>query len=167
MMKNKKTDGITLRGFYRVKLTEGPGKKPTRIVGDSGWNENTVVNEGFDDFLCRLLAVQASSKQVRYIALGTGTAPNATHATLNGEIMGSTQRKVATVSVSNSKTVRFTATFYSSDSFLTGASNLRNIGLYDSNATNNSMFAGSTFASSSCDINQNVNVTYDIQFSGT
>ncbi len=159
-----KSTGIRVHGFYRVRLTEEGN--PAKIAGDSGWHENTVVNEGFDDYLCRLLAATASSKQVRYIALGTGTAPNATHTTLDGEIMGSTQRKTATISVSNSKTVRFLATFYSSDSFLTGAgSNLRNIGLFESNQTDNILFAGSTYASSSCNTNQNVNVTYDIQFS--
>lgn len=166
MTKPKPTgEGISVHGFYRLQLTEGPAKAP-KIVGDSGWCENTVVNEGFDDFLVRLLGKQTSSKQIGYVALGTGTAPNATHTTLNGEIMGSTQRKAVTVSASNSKTLRFTATFYSSDSFLTGAgSNLRNIALYDSNATDDMMFAGSTYASSSCNTNQNVNVTYDIQFS--
>ena len=78
--------------------------------------------------------------------------------------MGSTQRKAPTVSVTSSKTLRFTATFYSSDSFLTGASNLQNVGLFESSAAN-SLFAGNTYASSSCNTNQNVNVTYDIQFS--
>jgi len=151
-------DGIKIHGFYRLRLTEGDGDVPDKIVGDSGWCQNTITNEGFDDFLCRLLAAQASSKQVNYIAIGTGTAPNVTHSTLDGEIMASTQRKTVTVSVSGSKTVRFTATFYSSDNFLTGASNLRNIGLFESNATDDILFAGSTYASSSCNTNQNVEI---------
>lgn len=157
-------ENVGIRGFYRLHLTEERNGKQV-IVGDSGWCGNTVVNEGFDDYLCRLLAAQASSKQISYVALGTGTAPNVTDSTLNGEISGSTKRTAVTVSVSNSKTVRFTATFDSAASFLGGASNIRNIGLFDNNATNGTLFAGSTYASSTCNTNQNVNVTYDIQFS--
>jgi len=156
---------IGVRGFFRLQITEPQNGKPPKVVGDTGWMKNTVVNEGFDDYLCRLLAAQASSKQVSYVALGTGTAPAVTDTTLNGEISGSTKRQSVTVSVSNSKTVRFTATFNSTDSFLGGASNIRNIGLFDNNATNGTLFAGSTFASSTCNTNQNVNITYDIQFS--
>lgn len=166
-MKKISTDeaAIKIKGFFRLQITEDQEGKPAKIVGDSGWRENSLTNEGFDDYLCRLIAAQASSKQIGYIALGTGTAPNATHATLNGELGGSTKRKAVTVSVSNSKTVRFTATFGSTDSFLAGQSTLQNIGLYDNNATNGAMFAGSTYPTSTCDSNQNVNVTYDIQFS--
>lgn len=155
-------DSIKVKGFYRVQITEGEGKS-LKVVGDSGWRRNIVVDEGFDDFLCRLLANTTSSKQVGFISLGTGTLPNATHSTLNGEI-GSAQREAVTVSISNSKTARFTATFASADSFLGGQSSLRNIGLYDNAAANGTMFAGSTFASSTCDTNQNVNSTYDIGF---
>lgn len=155
-----KGDGITIHGFYRVTLDDGTGE----IVGDSGWGENLVVNEGFDDYLCALLGKTTNSKQVDFIALGTGTKPGAANTQLDGEIMGSTQRKAPTVSVTSSKTLRFTATFYSSDSFLTGASNLQNVGLYDSSAAG-ALFAGNTYASSSCNTNQNVNVTYDIEFS--
>lgn len=155
---------VGIRGFYRLQLTEDKNGKQV-IVGDSGWCGNTVVNEGFDDYLCRLVAAQASSKQVSYVALGTGTAPAVTDSTLNGEISGSTKRTQVTVSVSNSKTIRFTATFASDQSFLSASSNIRNIGLFDNNATNGTLFAGSTYASSTCNTNQNVNVTYDIQFS--
>jgi len=158
-------DGIAVHGFFRLRLTEGKGDENDRIVGDSGWKRNAIPNEGFDDFLCRLIAAQASSKQISYVALGTGTAPGAGDTTLNGEISGSTKKQTVTVSVSGSKTVRFTATFYSSDSFLGGASTLRNIGLYDASGTNASLFAGNTYTTSSCDTNQNVQITYDIQFS--
>jgi hypothetical protein len=153
-------DGIKIHGFYRVTLDDGNGE----IVGDSGWGENLVTNVGFSDYLCALLAKTTNSKQVGFIALGEGTVPNATHATLANEIMLSTQRKAPTVTVTGSKTLRFTATFYSSDSFLTGASDLQNVGLY-SGSSGIGLFAGNTYASSSCNTNQNVNVTYDIEFS--
>lgn len=159
------TEKIGVRGFYRIQITENQKDGSVKVVGDSGWCRNTVVNEGFDDYLCRLLSKQTSSKQVGYVALGTGTAPNATHTTLDGEISGFTKRTAVTVSVSNSKTVRFTATFDSAASFLGGASNIRNIGLFATTDTTDILFAASTYASSTCNTNQNVNITYDIQFS--
>jgi hypothetical protein len=156
---------VGLRGFFRLQIEESQVGKPPKIVGDSGWCKNTVVNEGFDDYLCRLLSAQASSKQISHVALGTGTAPNVTHTTLDGEISGSTKRQTVVVSVSNSKTIRFTATFNSSGSFLAASSNIRNIGLFHNNSTSATLFAGSTYSSSACNTNQNVNITYDIQFS--
>ncbi len=117
-----------------------------------------------EDYLCKLVGKSSGSKQVAFVALGVGTLPNATHATLANEIMLSTQRKAPDLAITSSKTLRFTATFYSSDSFLTGASDLQNIGLY-SGSSGVGLFAGNTYASSSCNTNQNVNVTYDIEFS--
>jgi len=158
-MKHKpKGDGIKIHGFYRIQLEDKDGK----ISGDSGWRENTIVNEGFDDFLVRLISNTTDSKQIRYMALGTGGAPNVTHTSLPGEIMGSTKKVQVTVSASNSKTCRFTATFNSSDR--TVSYDISNIGLYDTSATNAQLFAGSDYASSTAATNQNVNATYDIQF---
>ena len=155
-----KGDGIAIRGFFRVTLDDGTGD----IVGDSGFNPNVVTNDGYADYLCKNLAGTSGSKQIGFIALGSGTLSNVTHATLDKEIMLSTQRKAPTVTVTGSKTLRFTATFFSSDSFLTAAKNLANVGLY-SNSSGVALFAGNTYASSSCNTNQNVNVTYDIEFS--
>jgi hypothetical protein len=163
-MARPKSEGIRVHGFTRVRLTEDSGEPGSKIVGESDWDQNVVVNDGFDAYLCKNLAGTSGSQQVGFIALGTGTKPGAAHQSLDGEIMGSTKRKAPTVSVTSSKTLRFTATFYSSDSFLTGASNLQNVGLFEASAAN-SLFAGNTYASSSCNTNQNVNVTYDIQFS--
>lgn len=159
-----KGDGIRVHGFYRVRLTEGTGEAGSKVVGESDWNDNVVVNEGFDDYLCNLLGGTTASKQIGFMALGTGTKPGVAHTSLDGEIMGSTERKAPVAASQSSKTMRFTATFYSSDSFLTGASNLQNVGLFASSAENQ-LFAGNTYTSSSCNTNQNVNVTYDIQFS--
>lgn len=153
---------LRLRGFYRVQIEE-EGK----VVGDSGWNENQVTNEGMRDYLCRLLGGIANSKQVSHAALGTGGAPNATDTTLPGEIdHSSTSRAAVSAATNGSSSVRFTATFASSDSFMSATANISNIGLYQqSDVTTATLFAGNTFASSSCATNQNVNATYDITFS--
>jgi hypothetical protein len=79
--------------------------------------------------------------------------------------MESTQRKAVTFANVASTTAQFTATFASGDSFLSAAANLSNIGLFSGTATDATIFAGNTFASSSCATNQSVNVTYQIRFS--
>ncbi len=161
MKKNSKTkDTIKVRGFFRLQITEdGKG-----IVGDSGWCKNQVTNDGINQFLCLTLAGMAGSKTVNKVALGTGGAPAATDTTLAGEIMSSTQRVTVSPSTVSSKTIQFTAAFASSASFLSAAANLSNIGLFNS-AAGGTLFAGNTYTSSSCNTNQNVNVTYQIRFS--
>jgi hypothetical protein len=139
-------ESIKLEGFSRVQI-----EQDGEIRGDSGW---VGPNQG-----------DAGSKFVQYVALGTGTAPGAAAVTLDGEIMGSTQRKSVTFASNGSTTAEFTATFASSDNFLTVAADLSNIGLFFTTTTNDTLMAGNTYTSSSCDTNQNVNVTYQIRFS--
>ena len=153
-------EGLKIHGFSRVQI-EQDGK----IVGDSGFvGPNQIVNLGFLDYLVKLIAASAGSKQITHIALGTGAAPASNGTTLPGEIMSSTQRGTVTVANVNSNTAQFTATFSSSAAFLTAAADLSNIGLFNTSAEG-TLFAGNTYASSSCDTNQNVNVTYQIRFS--
>ncbi|MHA2265143.1 MAG: hypothetical protein ACXAEN_22340 [Candidatus Thorarchaeota archaeon] len=156
------SEAIKIQGFSRVQIEDKTGK----ITGDSGWvGPNQITNLGFLNYLVKLLGASAGSKQIAQVALGTGTAPNATHNTLPGEIMASTQRTSVSVGSVGSTTAEFTATFASSDNFLTVAVNLSNIGLFAATTTNDTLFAGNTYTSSSCDTNQNVNVTYQIRFS--
>jgi len=157
----KKTkDTIKVRGFFRIQITEdGKG-----IIGNSGWKKNQVTNLGFEQYLCQTLGGMAGSKTVSHIALGTGGAPAAGDTSLAGEIMSSTQRKTVSPSTIASKTLQMTAAFASSDSFLTAAANLSNVGLFNTSTTG-TLFAGNTFTSSSCNTNQNVNITYQIRFS--
>lgn len=155
-----------IKGFSRVQITEPSSDGTEKVVGDSGFvGPNQITNLGFLNYLVKLLGNSAGSKQVGFVALGTGSAPNASHTTLNGEIMSSTQRKAVTFGSSGSTTAQFTATFASSDSFLTAAANLSNIGLFSATTTDDTLFAGNTYTSSSCATNQNVNVTYQIRFS--
>lgn len=153
---------ITLHGFTRVQISNPDGS----LAGDSGWRgPNQIVNDGILNYLVHNLGKSAGSCQIGYVALGEGTdAPNATDTTLASEIMASTQRKAVTYGSVGSTTAQFTATFSSSDSFLSAAVDLANIGLFNSDATDDTLFAGNTFDSSSCDTNQNVNVTYQIRF---
>ena len=150
-------DGLKIKGMFRVKITEN-GK----IVGDSGWKQNQITNDGFNDYLCKALGAVSGSKQVSHLALGTGGVPAASATTLSGEVQG--RQSVTAASSSSSKTIRFTGTFSSSNSFVTATANVSNIGLFNSSSTG-TLFAGNTFASSAVATNQNVNSTYDIIFS--
>ena len=150
-------EGVGVRGCFRINIMED-GK----LVGDSGWMENQVVNLGFNWYLAALLGGTTGSLQVGFMALGSGTQPGAANTDLEGEVEERTS--VAAATSSGSKTVRFTATFGSSDSFVTDTQNISNVGLFALSAAG-SIFAGNTYASSSCATNQDVNCTYDIIFS--
>lgn len=149
--------GIKVRGFYRVHITEDGN-----LVGDSDWLENLVVNLGFNQYLVSTLGAIAGSKQISHAALGSGAAPAAGDTVLAGEVEKRTSVTAATSS--SSKTLRFTATFGSSDSFVTDTQNVSNIGLFNTSA-GGTIFAGNTFASSAVATNQQVNATYDLIFS--
>lgn len=152
---------IGLRGFFRVNIVN-PGKdgKPDEIVGDSGWRENQVTNEGFRA-ISRLIGGISGSSQVTHAALGTGGAPAAADTTLTGE--QSVRAAVTAATSSNSKAVQFTATFDSAVSFVTATKNISNIGLgATSTAGAATIFCGAAFASSAVATNQNCNVTYTI-----
>lgn len=167
--KNQAQDGLKIRGFYRIQITEDNGK----VVGDSGWKENAVVNLGFNNYLVKTLGAIAGSAQISHMALGTGGAPGATDTALAGEVStngsGSVVRSAVTAATSSSsKTARFTATFSSANSFITAAANISNVGMFNVSGpttASGSLFAGNTYTSSSCATNQNVNATYDIIFS--
>jgi hypothetical protein len=112
-------DGIKVKGCYRIQITEDD-----EIVGDSGWHENLVVNLGFNQYLVSTLGAIAGSKQISHMALGTGGAPTAAQTSLAGETDKRTSVTAATSSAS--KTLRLTATFGSSDSFVTASRNISN-----------------------------------------
>jgi hypothetical protein len=150
--------GVKIKGFYRVHITDPDGA----IVGDSGWVRNQVTNLGFNQFLVSALGSIAGSKYVSHLALGTGTVPGAAATALDGEV---TSRQAVTAATSaTSKTLRLTGTFSSADNFVGATVTLQNIGLFNS-ASGGTLFAGNTYATSTCATNQNVNCTYDIIFS--
>lgn len=154
--------GMRLRGFSRLQIVDPDGT----IAGDSGWNENTVTNDGKLVFLVRALASSAGSQYLSYAALGEGTEPGAAATSLESEVVGTGAaqiRDAMSMESSGSTALRCTGTFNSSDSFVTATESIKNIGLFQS-STGGTIFAGNSFDSSSCATNQNVNYTYDITF---
>jgi hypothetical protein len=147
------SDGIVVKGAFRLNIVEGD-----KIVGDSGWISNQITNEGFRSMV-RLLGGIAGSSAVSHLALGSGGAPAASDTSLAGEVV---KRQAVTAATSNtSKAVLFTGTFSSANSFVTNTQNISNIGLFGASSAS-TLFAGNTFASSSCATNQDVNVSYSI-----
>ena len=163
MVKTKKKgnySSLKVRGFTRVQLVE-----KGRVVGDSKWVENSLTNNGFDLYLARLVGAQSGSLQVGRVVIGTGSAPNATHTALDGELNTATYtRNSPTVSVVGSKTLRFTGTFASSDSHITAAVNVSNIGLVNNTTSGGSIMNGTTYSSSQWNTNQDYNYTYELRF---
>jgi len=151
-------DNVGIRGFYRLRIRNQDGS----IAGETPWLKNQVTNLGFNQYLVLSLGSIAGSKYITHLALGTGTAPGATDTTLAGEVQK--RQAVTAASSSSSKRLRLTGTFSSSDSFITAASeNLSNIGLFNT-SSGGTIFAGNTYASSAVASNQNVEVTYDLDF---
>jgi len=145
------TDAVGIKGSFRLQITED-GK----VVGDSGWWTNQITNEGFRAMVRAVSGITGSS-QITHLALGTGGAPAAADTTLGGEVVK--RQAVTAATSSTSKAVQFTGTFSSANSFVTSTQNISNIGLF-ATSSGGTLFAGNTFASSSCATNQDVNCSY-------
>jgi len=147
-----------IRGFYRVQLGEKKNGK-TKVVGDSGWNENEVMNLGFQNYICALIGSVAGSKQVGAMVIGTGGVPNVTHTQLPGE----TKRQSCGNATVASKTMQATLAIASGD-HPGGTPAISNIALIETTASNGSIMCGNTYASSSWATNQGLSATYQLQF---
>jgi hypothetical protein len=160
---------MKVRGMFRLQIEDGP---TGRIVGDSGWRENLITNVGFLNMVNQMGTSLTGSK-LSYAALGTGGAPNATDTNQSGEVStngsGSVVRAALTAATSStSKTLHNTATFSSSNSFITASASISNVGLWQTSGpitSSGSLMQGQTYTSSSLATNQNVNLSYDLIFS--
>lgn len=153
---------IILQGFSRIKLGEEDENGILKIVGDSGWTgPNEVVNLGFQDYICKSIGSLAGSKYVTHMALGTGTAPNASHTSLDGE---TGTREATTNSVLSSKTLQASASWSSDDH--PGDCTLQNVALFNT-SSGGTLLCGNTYSTSSWGSNQNVSATYQVRFGTT
>ena len=134
------SDGMSVRGFFRVQLTEeGKG-----VVGDSGWQENQVTDLGIRQYVVDWLT-SGAGKSVTHMALGTGGAPASNATSLSGEVTGSAGagRQAVSSSIVASGTAQFTGAFASANSFVTATANISNIGLFNTSTVGGgTIFAG-------------------------
>lgn len=152
-------EGIQLKNFSRVRIVNEDGS----IAGDSGFvGPNTVSNLGFNQYLVMTLGSIAGSKYLTHLALGTGGTIATDATALAGEVGSRTALTAA--SSNTSKTLRCTATFAAGWHDSGTAHEISNIGLFNT-SSGGTIFAGNTYASSSCASNQAVNATYDVVFS--
>jgi hypothetical protein len=162
-MISKIKDGIGLKGCFRLRIREND-----RVVSTSKWYENLIVDDGIEKYVARSFAGEAGSLQVSHVTIGTGGVPASNATAIPGEAIVSSRRGAVTKAFSqranstNTATQQFTATLASSDSFITAAANISNIGLVNS-STNGTIMAGQTYASSALATNQNVEITYQIR----
>ena len=149
-------DSVKIKGMFRVQLTED-GK----VVGDSGWHENMITNDGFNQYLVRHLGGDTDRKSITHMAIGTGTAPASDATSLAGEITTDAGRIAVSSSSVASHTYQATAQWASS--LHTGTHTIQNLGLFNTES-GGTIFAGNTFATSQWNSNQDVNATYQIRF---
>jgi hypothetical protein len=161
----KQADEVGLKGCFRLRIREGSDGK---VVGDTGWMNNLVTNDGIDKFFARCFAGSSGSLQVSHLSIGTGGAPTSAQTSLTGEIVEANERAAVSLSFSQraasngTATMQFAATLASADSFITAAVNISNIGLFNS-ILNGTMMAGNTYTSSALATNQNVEMSYQIR----
>ena len=149
-------ENTRVKGFTRIQITDA---KTGKVVNDSGWHENTVVNVGFEQYIVGSIGGVGSSKQVSFLAIGTGGAPSATDTTLAGE---TGVRVGASNSVISSKTLQCTGQF--SGTAMASTCTIQNVALVNT-SSGGTILAGTTYATSQWASNQNVNATYQLRFS--
>lgn len=161
MARKKKSPhtAISIRGFGRVQLGErGTGK----ILGDSGWFENTVTDNnggGLTAYIAAKVGDVAGSKTPTHLALATQTAAmNATQTALTGETR---VRKALTASTVATGTLRMTASWSSTDN--TAAITIGAIGVHN-HATTGTLASGATYTTSQWASNQDLSATYEWRF---
>lgn len=151
-------EDVKLKGCLRVRLGEEKNGKQ-KIVGDSGWVKNMIVNLGVQDYLIDWLGAGAGGKSASTIIIGTGTAP-ASNATA---IDGTTVQSAGGSSIVASRTFQITNSWASGD-HPGGTPNIRNAALANQGTGTFTIFNGGTFASSAWNSNQALSITYQVQF---
>lgn len=160
MLKSK----ARVRGFlYTQILEKDPKTGKVKIVGDSGWKQNTVTNFGLDNAMAGACIGQAASVQVGYAGLASqSTTVNVTQASLLGASDPVNAVDVTTIVTGKG---RCTVSFHGSD--MGGTMTIGSIGLFstDTQTAAADMIAGATFATSQYASDQSVNATYQLEFS--
>jgi hypothetical protein len=153
----KQNTEIRVRGFARAQIKDKKGK----IVGDSGWCQNTVTNYGLNNACAGCAIAATGSTPVRSAVLATQTdAVNVTHISMIGV---ENQVEALTPSTVATGTARVTGSFAGANNSATltiGA-----IGLHLSSNSATDLIAGVLFTTSQMATNQDLDFTYELRFS--
>ena len=151
-------ENTKIKGCIRVQLGEEVDGKQ-KVVADSGWVENMIVNLGVQDYLIDWLGAGSGGKAADTIIIGTGTAP-ASDAT---GLQGTTVQSAGNSSIVASRTFQITNSWASGD-HPGGTPNIRNAALADQGTGSYTIFCGGTFDSSAWNSNQALSITYQVRF---
>ena len=164
MAKKQKDEGISIRGFFRIRIGEKDENGNLKIVGESDWCKNTFTSVvGVGNGIIDVWAADAGSQLAQSMVLGTQTdAVTTAQASLSGQGGGAeatadwkTVTKATTVTAA-SGTFQMSATFDGSDF----AANLGAVAV--ASASNGSILSGNVFgATSSFDTGQTASVSYE------
>lgn len=151
-------ENVPSLGRFRIKLGEKINGK-TVVVGDSGWVENTVTNEGRDKYIAAKIGDVSGSKTPTHLQLATqSTAVDATQTSLLGETR---VRKTLLASTVATGTLRMTASWSSADNV--AACTIGSIGVYNTSSAG-TLGSGQTYTTSQWNSNQDVSATYEWRF---
>jgi hypothetical protein len=163
MSKKGISDGAGVKGFFRLNIIDHKDGK-SEVVGDSGWCQNQITNAGYSNFIIGPMVADAASSIATAAALGTGSAPASDATGLAGELVSANARFSLAKVVTGTKSAQWTGSLNSNVYQATAA--IANVGLFATNAiTAGTICAGNTFATSTLQTNQTVNLTYSITFS--
>lgn len=150
---------IRIRGFCRLQIGETQPDGSKKIVGDSGWFQNTFVNDGRNNYIAGKIGSVAGSKTPTVFQIATqSTAVDATQTSLLGET--NIRPTLAAVTVATG-TLRMTASWSSTDN--TAAITIGSIAVYNTTSAG-TMGSGQTFATSQWNSNQDLSATYEWRF---
>jgi len=151
----RKNDRISLNGFFRVQIVD---KKTGKIRGDSGWAKNQITNYGLNNCICAAPIGNAASVQAAGLLLGTGDVPASSAVELDGSL-SKYWSEFAYSSILSSLTARVSVSY---DGTLGSVAALKNIGVFA--ASDGSIIAGNTFATSSLGTDQDINCSYELRY---
>ena len=146
---------LKIRGMTRLQIVD---KKSRKILGDTGWRKNQITNYGLESCICAA-PIGAASVQGAGFILGTGGDPASSATALDGS---NTDQYSAfgQSTVSGSLTARMTQSFDGANGSM---ATMGNIGVLA--ASTGSLIAGASFATSSLGTDQDVNATYQFEYS--
>ncbi len=145
-----------VKGFFNIQIAD---KKTGRIVGDSGWCENTLTNNGLNAIAAIAIAA-TGSYAVGFAQIGKGT--DAIVASMTDLKSGENAFKAISPSSVATGTARCTCSFDGSDNSATLT--IGEIGLFKTDSAG-SMVAGNTFTTSQMTTDQTLNASYELRFS--
>lgn len=144
---------VGIKGFFRVQIQD---KKTKKIVGDTGYFPNQITNYGLNNCFLASPAKATGSVQIGGAMLGSGTTPASDAVAL--PLSNTDYYSTVGTALNASTQAQFTQSF---DGTL-GAATIANIGLFA--ASSGTIICGKTFASSAVATTQDVNVTYNINY---